>query len=200
MLIGRGFADPDRDAQSAFRRILWAMSNPGDIVDLDFSAEPPEGLPVAAGAVLLALADVDTPIWLPAFYRKDWQRWLAFHTGATPAASAESAALAVIHPAREDLLPTDFNAGEDRYPDRSTTVLVVCDALDGGTAIKLSGPGINGARSIQPRGPDARFWRAVMDNNALYPRGVDVLLVTGSRMLALPRSLNLCLLEQRPCM
>jgi alpha-D-ribose 1-methylphosphonate 5-triphosphate synthase subunit PhnH len=200
MTIGKGLADPVGDTQRAFRRILWAMSHPGEIVALGVCGEPPEGLPAAASGVLLTLADVDTPIWASEQNRRTWQRWLAFHTGAPLTGLLAEAAFAVIASAGEDVLPGDFNVGDDRYPDRSTTVIALCDALDGGTAMQLSGPGIDGTRSIAPRGPDHRFWRAVIDNNTLYPRGVDLLLVAGSHMMALPRSLTFSPPEQQPCM
>lgn len=200
MSIGKGLADPVRDTQRVFRRILWAMSHPGDIVDLVSVGEPPEGLPEAAGAVLLTLADVDTPIWVSEKHRKTWHRWLAFHTGAPLADKAVKAGFAVIDGVADDLLPADFNVGDDRYPDRSTTVIVLCEALAGGVQMRLRGPGIDGTRSISPCGLANRFWQAVIDNNALYPRGVDILLVAGSRLMALPRSLTLSPLEPRPCM
>jgi alpha-D-ribose 1-methylphosphonate 5-triphosphate synthase subunit PhnH len=199
MSIGKGFADPVRDSQRVFRQILRANSNPGDIVDLGGGIEPPPGLPPAAAAVLLTLADIDTPIWMSVQLANICHRWLAFHSGA-PLASAPSASVfAIVDASADASLPTDFNAGDDRYPDRSTTVIVLCRALDGGSVVEISGPGINGKRSIRPTGPAERFWRAMIANNALFPRGADVLLVAGSQLMALPRSLTLRLPERQPC-
>jgi alpha-D-ribose 1-methylphosphonate 5-triphosphate synthase subunit PhnH len=200
MLIGKGFGDPVRDTQSVFRRILRALSSPGELADLGHHGEPPAGLPPAAAAVLLTLADVDTPVWMTEAQRLAWHRWLAFHTGAPVADSAAAAAFAIIDLASDSILPTNFNSGDDRYPDRSTTVLVLCDDLEGGAEVEISGPGIDGTRRIAPYRPADRFWRAAIENNALYPRGVDIFLLAGTRMLALPRSLTIRPLEYGACM
>lgn len=199
MQIGKGFGDPVRDTQGVFRRILSAMSTPGSIAELGIPGEPPSGLPAGAAAVLMTLADVDTAVWLPEPDRNYWHRWLAFHTGAPLAASVDTAVFAVIDAAGDGLLPSDFNAGDDRYPDRSTTVIALCESLESGPAVEISGPGIDGSRIIFPNRPANRFWRAMAENHALYPRGVDVVLVAGQRILALPRSLSIKPMELSAC-
>lgn len=81
-----------------------------------------------------------------------------------------------------------FNAGDDQFPDRSTTLLVQCAGLTGGEVVALEGPGIPGQRSIAPTGLRQGFWAEVEGNAALYPLGVDLLLVHGAQVLGLPRS------------
>jgi alpha-D-ribose 1-methylphosphonate 5-triphosphate synthase subunit PhnH len=81
-----------------------------------------------------------------------------------------------------------FDAGSDRYPDTSATVIVQASALGGGAPVVLSGPGVKGGRIIAPAGLHSGFWADVADNHALYPRGVDLLLVSGASLMALPRS------------
>jgi alpha-D-ribose 1-methylphosphonate 5-triphosphate synthase subunit PhnH len=83
-----GFADPVMDAQLCFRSVLDAMARPGQVHAVQ-GVSPPAPLCVAAGAVLLTLADHETPLWLdPGAARAT--AWIAFHTGAPvePAARA----------------------------------------------------------------------------------------------------------------
>jgi alpha-D-ribose 1-methylphosphonate 5-triphosphate synthase subunit PhnH len=81
-----------------------------------------------------------------------------------------------------------FNAGDDQFPDRSTTVLVQCAGLADGETVTLEGPGIAGRRAVAPAGLRPNFWAEVEGNAALYPLGVDLLLVHGAQVLGLPRS------------
>lgn len=188
-LIGAGFADPVFQSQGAFRALLAALSEPGLAGDIGVSVEPPTGLEPATAVALLTLADYETPIWLPATLRDGPAgAWLRFHCGAALVDDPARAAFAVIDGAITEPLLSAFNAGDDQFPDRSTTVLVQCAGFEGGEALALEGPGIPGRRSIAPIGLRAGFWREVADNAALYPLGVDLLLVHGAQALGLPRS------------
>lgn len=193
--IGRGFSDPVMETQAAFRQILWAMSRPGQIVRLTATAEMPERLPAAGGIALLSLTDHETPVWLPPERQTVWGKWLAFHTGARSATSAKEAAFAVVMADTADL--SAFSTGDERYPDRSTTVIVLCPALEGGPSVLLSGPGIEDVARIAPQGLGRAFWDGCQVNHALFPCGVDVLFVAGDMLLALPRSTAIALPEVR---
>ena len=205
--IGKGLADPVLETQTAFRRVLWAMSHPGDIVDLAGTAEMPQAMPPAVGLMLLTLADPDTPVWLPPAVRPAWSRWLAFHTGAPATTEGARAAFAVVLAQDPAPLLTEFGCGDERYPDRSTTVIAICAALAGGMGdepwlgapgarrVVLAGPGIETTRTIAPRGVPAAFWQACIANHERYPLGVDIVLAAGSRMLALPRSVSIAVTE-----
>ncbi len=188
-LIGAGFADPVFQSQGAFRALLAALSEPGLACDLGDAVVPPAGLEPATAVALLTLADYETPIWLPAALRDGPAgAWLRFHCGAALVDDPAKAAFAVIDGAATEPKLAAFNAGDDQFPDRSTTVLVQCAGLDGGEAVTLEGPGIAGQRSIAPTGLRPAFWAEVEDNAAVYPLGVDVLLVHGAQVLGLPRS------------
>ena len=77
-----GFVDPPIDSARTFRLVLNAMAQPGRIETVD-TAQPPAPLCAAAGAVLLTLADHETPIHLAGDADSRAVRdWLAFHTGA----------------------------------------------------------------------------------------------------------------------
>lgn len=188
-LIGAGFADPVFQSQGAFRALLAALSEPGLAYDIGVSVETPVGLEPATAVALLTLADYETPIWLPAALRDGPAgAWLRFHCGATLVDDPARAAFAVIDGAVAEPKLAAFNAGDDQFPDRSTTVLVQCAGFEGGEGVTLAGPGIPGQRSIAPSGLRAGFWTEVEDNAAVYPLGVDLLLVHGAQVLGLPRS------------
>jgi alpha-D-ribose 1-methylphosphonate 5-triphosphate synthase subunit PhnH len=188
-LIGAGFIDPVFQSQAAFRALLGALSEPGAPQAVRGGITPPEGLHAATATALLTLADYETPIWLPAALRDGPAgAWLRFHCGAALVDEPRRAAFAVIDGAETAPLLADFDPGNDQFPDRSTTVIVQCRALDGGEAVMLAGPGILGSRSIAPTGLRPGFWAEVAANNAAYPLGVDLLLTHGDAVIGLPRS------------
>lgn len=186
---GLGFADPVFDAQAVFRRLLDALARPGTIADLDRPGlVAPPGLPKAAAAVILALADRDTPVWLAGGKAHPAAPWLGFHAGAPVTGDPAAASFAVLDGAALAPALAAFPAGEERYPDRSATILVVCESLDGGAPVRLTGPGIQDAVTIAPSGLRPGFWAEARANAARSPLGVDLILVAGSAVLGLPRS------------
>ena len=79
-----GFAIPVFGSQCLFRTLMDAMSRPGTIHPVPELAGPPEGIGATVGAILLALCDADTAVWLnPELARNTEIRdWIAFHAGA----------------------------------------------------------------------------------------------------------------------
>ncbi len=193
-VVAAGFADPVLDSQSVFRAVLEAMASPGTIAHVAVRpADAPTALPSAAAAALLALVDHETSVRLPARLAGDSAgRWLAFHTGAPMTAEPRDARFAVLD-GREDVALAAFDPGEDRYPDRSATVLVLCEALEGGPVVILSGPGIEITKQVAPTGLRAGFWDEAAANSARFPLGVDFLFIAGERLFALPRSTSVAL-------
>lgn len=187
-----GFADPVLDSQHVFRRLLEALSRPGTIVDLPALAAPPEPLCPASGAILMALADTDTPVHLDSGEEGAAARaWVGFQTGAPIVAEAGDASFAVVT-RPEALIPFDcFRTGTAEYPDRSTTLIVRVAGLGGGEDLFLRGPGIDGSATLAPRGLPGDFVERWQRNRALFPRGVDVFLVAGAEVAAFPRSLRI---------
>ena len=185
--LAPGFVDPPRGAQAAFRRLLEAMARPGTVTVLD---APPAPLPLApaAGAIALTLCDADTPVWLDAALgAPEVTGWLRFHTGCRIVAAPEHAAFAFA--ADPAALPLDrLPAGSDEFPDRSATAVLQVAGLDEGVSLRLAGPGIDTEATLRARGLPPGFvaWRAA--NHARYPRGLDVILVAGVSLAALPRS------------
>jgi alpha-D-ribose 1-methylphosphonate 5-triphosphate synthase subunit PhnH len=195
--VGPGFRDPVSDPQKIFRSVLDATASPGTVVSTGAAVPERGGLPPAAAAFLLALADQETPIRLPGRLRGgEAARWLAFHTGASLTEEDDTAIFAVID-ADESVTPADFNPGEDRYPDRSATVLVLCPSLEGGDSVRLTGPGIEKSARIAPAGLRPGFWSEAAANAARFPLGVDLIFVAGDRLVAVPRSTALSVEEVR---
>ncbi|HEV2301379.1 MAG TPA: phosphonate C-P lyase system protein PhnH [Stellaceae bacterium] len=188
-LLAPGFRDPVHGAQRAFRRLLDAMAHPGRIHDLSglLAASPPAPLGEAAAAVLLALCDIETPLWLPAAAASVLP-YLAFHRGMPVAAAPEEGRFAFVpDPA---LLPplAGFGLGSDEYPDRSTTLVLEVKSLGGKNGVSLGGPGIESRARLAAGGFGGEFWRQRQELAALFPRGLDICFTCGARLAALPRS------------
>lgn len=186
--LGQAFADPVLGSQRVFRAVLGAMAEPGRVFEIAGSIEAPPGLSPAAARILLTLADYETPVWLPPALGSEAAAYIRFHCGAPIVDAAEKARFAVLDAAAGAPALSAFDAGEDRYPDKSATVIVQCVSLVGGPEIRLEGPGIEASRVIAPPGLRPAFWDEAVANHARYPLGVDLLLVAGDVLLALPRT------------
>jgi alpha-D-ribose 1-methylphosphonate 5-triphosphate synthase subunit PhnH len=187
--IRPAFADPVRESQLAFRRLMDAVARPGTRADFGAAVEPPAGLGVAAATVALTLFDFETPVWLePVLRGGEDETWVRFHCGCPLASDPAAAAFALVTDAAAAPPLSVFNRGEARYPDRSTTVIVQVDDLADGEPVTLTGPGIKDQATIAPRGLPEGFWSQMQENNVKYQFGVDVLLVAGPALIAVPRS------------
>jgi alpha-D-ribose 1-methylphosphonate 5-triphosphate synthase subunit PhnH len=177
-----GFTHPVFDAQSVFRTALTALSEPGGVLRL------PSALGIdAAPALLLALADHDTPIWLDETASK-FAAYLRFHTGAEIVDDLKAARFAMIGSGAICPPLGQFEPGTSDYPDRSATLIVEVETLAEGGDWSLSGPGILGARTLSVGGLPPDFVRQWAENHASYPQGVDLFFTCGSLLAGLPRS------------
>ena len=187
--IEGGFAEPVFGSQAVFAALMQATARPGKVQTLDDCLQPPAPLEAGLAAVALTLCDPDTPVWLSPALRSDAVRaWLAFHAGC-PLTEDEGAA-AFVFCAQDDTPPAQaaLHAGTQEYPDRAATLVLALPALHGGPLLTLTGPGIDGSETTAPVGLPEGFVAARADNRALFPRGVDVVLVSGRDLLALPRT------------
>ncbi len=93
--LAGGFADRARESAVAFRAALDVLARPGQVRGVT-GVEPPGGLSVAAAALLLTLADAETPLWLPERLRAGAvAEWLRFHTNAPQGTGRGQAMFAV---------------------------------------------------------------------------------------------------------
>jgi alpha-D-ribose 1-methylphosphonate 5-triphosphate synthase subunit PhnH len=185
-MIEVGFADPVLDSQHCFRAVLDAMARPGGIQRMPVVLTPPAPLNLAAAALLLTLADADTPVWLDA---PEAAEWLRFHAGCQIVAEPDQAQFGLACGAMPPLVVLD--AGTEEDPHRAATLLVQVRALSAGQGWRLTGPGIEHEHRLCVDGLPADFlaqWRA---NGARFPRGVDVLLCASDVVAALPRSVKI---------
>lgn len=194
-----GFADPSRDAQRAFRAVLDALARPTRSYPVAGPAEPPAALGRALAAVALTLLDEDCDIWLGGALGRDAEvaAWLAFHTGARRVAEPLVADFVVTAP---DALPplASLKLGTDEAPHLSATVVLdVRDSADstranptgaGPARFSAQGPGIDGTATLAAPWAAGSFAAAWHHNTALFPRGVDLLLVDSDSIVGLPRT------------
>ena len=200
--MGAGFADPVHGAQQTFRVLLAAMSEPGRLLALPPAAtdglEPPDPgmrppLGIALAAALLTLLDADTPVHLAgALGTDDARAWLRFHTGARDVSTVATMSAALARDV-DAALWDRLDLGTDDAPQSSATLFVEVDALSdrplpGAVALKLRGAGIETSRDLAVAGLSPAFWQWRAALRSELPRGVDLVLVCGTRVVAIPRS------------
>jgi alpha-D-ribose 1-methylphosphonate 5-triphosphate synthase subunit PhnH len=188
-----GFVDKVLSAQSTFRSVMDAMARPGAVRRVASSVGAPAGMMRGAAAIALTLFDHDTPIWLDPSMSSTSEvaRWLKFHTSAPVVADSSIAHFALIGDG--DALPDlgRFSFGSNEYPDRSTTLILQVESLAQGPAYELRGPGIDGAAILQAKFRPPDLFERLAINAALFPRGIDVVLVHDDAIAAIPRTTRL---------
>lgn len=186
--IRPGFTDPGIASQRVFRVVLDAMSRPGRIGTVTDELNPPAPLAVGTAAICLALADHDTPLWLaPELTTAATVAFLRFHCGCPivddPARAAFAVAAAATLPALDRFAP-----GDDAWPETSATVIVQVEALRPQGPLGLAGPGIESEHRLAADGLRDGIWDEWAANRGLFPCGVDLVLVAGRQVAALPRT------------
>ena len=191
--LGPGFDDPVLDAQEVFRLCLSAMAHPGRIHPLGSVAlsSLPRGLHRSAAALLLALLDQDTTLWLsPTLRSGDSAAFLRFHTGCALTTEPGLATFALVD--EKGSLPplAAFAQGTEAYPDRSTTVVLQCQGLRAHRGWTLTGPGIEDSAALDVDALEADFLERWNANRAVFPRGIDLFLAAPDAIAALPRTVR----------
>ena len=186
--IKPGFRDPVLDSQTVFRVVLDAMARPGTLHRLEVLSDVPAPLHAATAATCLTLVDQDTPPWIGTDLRsQETEAFLKFHCGCPIVDDPAKAAFAI---ASAQTLPRldGFAIGDDAYPETSTTVIVQTDGLAGGKGLTLRGPGIADTAALTVSGLRAGVWEEWTVNAVLFPCGIDLVLVDGEALAALPRT------------
>lgn len=188
-----GFADKVLSAQSTFRSVMDAMARPGHVQRIAPAAGTPAAMMRGTAAIALTLFDHDTPIWLdPRMCEtSDVAKWLKFHTGAPVVEDSSICSFAVIGDA--GALPSldRFSLGSNEYPDRSTTLILQVESLTEGASVELRGPGIDGTTTLRATILPPDLFERLSINQALFPRGIDVVLVHDDAIVAIPRTTRL---------
>ena len=191
-LIAPGFDDPVAGSQSVFRAAMNAMARPGQRQTIPSLAQAPAPLVTSAAALLLALCDFETSVWLdpPLADTPAVMEFVRFHTGVRVVALPTEAASAVISDTARMPALASFCQGTADYPDRSTTlILQVKELKDIGW--RFEGPGILGHVHFSAAPLPSDFPQQLQSNRATFPRGVDILFAGGGEIAALPRSARL---------
>ena len=189
--LALGFAAPVRDAQAAFRAAMWAFARPGRPRPVAADLVPPAPLSPVAAALVLALADYETPLWLDAALAAEPEvaQFLRFHAGAPIVTEPGKAAFALI--ADSANLPefNVFSQGTPSYPDRSAMLILQVERFTG-SGLTLEGPGIDGRIAFGAGPLPADFVSKINANHAGFPLGIDLLLAGSEGVVGLPRSVR----------
>lgn len=188
--LPEGFADKVLAAQSTFRSVMDAMARPGSVQRIVASSGVPSSFMRGTAAIALTLFDHDTPVWLDPVMSEtsDVTKWLKFHTGAPVIADSSICSFAVIGDGRALPALDRFALGSNEYPDRSTTLVVQVESLTEGPGFELQGPGIDSTAALQAKVEPADLFERLAVNAALFPRGIDVVLVADDTIVAIPRT------------
>lgn len=192
--LAPGFDDPVLQSQDVFRLCLSAMAHPGRIHPMGSIAlrALPIGLHHSSAALLLALLDQDTALWLsPALRSSDCATFLRFHTGCALTTDPGHATFALVE--EQGSLPplAAFAQGSEAYPDRSTTVVLQCEGLHAHRGWTLTGPGIEHTVSLAIDALAVDFLERWNANRAVFPRGIDLFLAAPDAIAALPRTVRM---------
>ena len=157
---------------TTFDALLWTLSRPGLPRDLP---EPGESSIINALLDRECLVYSADPLLMPEIMR----------TGAKVAdiGKADHAFLGTL--ATSDPL-ADIAIGSDFYPDDGATVIIRAN-VGSGSGVRLTGPGVDGAMTLQLDGLPDGFWKA-RAARLRYPKGFDLFFVDGARVVGVPRS------------
>jgi len=188
-----GFADKVLSAQSTFRSVMEAMARPGNVQRVVASVGTPAQLMRGTAAIALTLFDHDTPIWLDSGMSEttDVAKWLKFHSGAPVVTDPSICHFALIADAGRLADLSCFALGSNEYPDRSTTLILQVESLTRGSRYELRGPGIDDTAILRATIAPRDLFERLSINEMLFPRGIDVVLVAGEEIVAIPRTTRL---------
>jgi alpha-D-ribose 1-methylphosphonate 5-triphosphate synthase subunit PhnH len=191
--LSTGFADGAVSAHSTFRSVMDAMARPGSVQKIVAAVGTPWPLMPGTAAIALTLFDHDTPIWLDRRMSEtpEVANWLKFHSGAPVVTDPSVCGFAVVVDGATLPDLERFSFGTAEYPDRSTTLILQVESLTQGCAYELRGPGINGAVVVRAKIEPKDLFERLAVNATLFPRGIDVVLVSDDEIVAIPRTTRL---------
>ena len=151
--VGCETFDRGAASQATFRAVMTALANPTRLCRLPihdrFARGSLGGLYPATAALLLALADFETTIWIDRdLAETETCDLLRFETGARFVDEPADADFAVLSACKGGPRLAAFKTGTAEYPDRSTLVIVQVRSITTAGADDtwtFSGPGIAGA-------------------------------------------------------
>ncbi len=187
-----GFQNPTFDSTDVFRKVLTAMSHPGEIQDLKAPCTHPDSLNPTSAAILLALADMETEVWLaPEMDSAEARNFLKFHTGCKVVEDPNECKFAIANSNSDIASYKALSTGSAEYPDRSATLIMAVEDIDNAQGVTLTGPGIKVSRHLKVSNVIKEFWTWFETNTQLFPQGVDVIFASEAHIAAVPRTIKL---------
>lgn len=175
--------DAVHDSRAVFLHLLAAQCAPGQAVGpLRRPALLADPALDGAAALLMALSDVGTSVAAADEEASSVVAAVAPHTGAPTAELSDADFVVVVDDVARAVVVA--RRGTATQPETSATVVVV-DRGDDLSAVTLSGPGV---RDRVPADLPACLVRLRSGPRSGDRRGVDVFIVRGDRVLALPRT------------
>lgn len=181
----------DMTQQVVFRSLMRAMSHPGELIQMPAEYS-------ALEAVLACVVDTETSLADPCALLSD-MHYLQLECIRLPAESARFVVADGSWPVSRCVVAPQTGTLES--PELSATLIVKVSGLtsslpmfnagvmsDSSHSYHLCGPGIEGHVRIGVAGLDDSWMLARQDWNASFPMGIDMILVCGNCLLALPRS------------
>ena len=184
-----GFTNLAFESNHVFRNILEALSRPGKVMTSQLGLKAPETLNSSATAFLLALADMETPVWLSPDIRSPQAiDHLKFHTGCPIVSDCKDATFAVVSAGSDFSFLISLPIGSSEQPHQSATLIVMIDDFEGPIPLTLTGPGIEFTHTLSPNPLPHSLLVWAQANQRLFPCGVDIVFATPSSLAALPRT------------
>ncbi|QIB74262.1 phosphonate C-P lyase system protein PhnH [Halogeometricum borinquense] len=176
--------DPVHDTQATFRALVDATSRPGTVEQIPTTS--------ARDAIVSTLVDHEVSL----YGGDETLRTALKRESRLDDAPFEEADVLVVD-GHTDGRVIDAKRGTLKEPSEGATLIYEVDSVGGdaeaaeaGLTLTLSGPGIPGNRTVAVSGVPADEIAAINDAQSTYPRGVDVYLTAGKKVVSLPRSAN----------
>ncbi|WP_250655944.1 phosphonate C-P lyase system protein PhnH [Alkalimarinus coralli] len=185
--LWRGFQDEVVESQRCFRKIMKAMSEPGQLVSLE-ALDTSDNISSASFSVALTLIDQDISVWVsPQLSTTAFLENLRFYCGCSLVSSPSEADFVFIKLAEwQDL--NSFKQGSEEYPDRFPTLILEAEHLAESGDIELKGPGIKESRQVTVKGLNNGHLSLIKSNQQNFPMGYDFIFTCGEQLMALPRT------------
>lgn len=182
------------DIQTAYRKVVDAMSRPGQLADLtDEAGKADRDTGCYSSTLVIARMLLDTEVSFKVLSADEERVTNVFNqlTYAKAVTAEQADYIFVLHNATPEQLLRAFESakiGELTDPHHSATIIVETASLSEGDVLTLAGPGIR--HSATAKMTASMDWVDVREEkNAEFPLGIDLIFVDNDhRLLGLPRT------------
>lgn len=176
--------------QKVFRKLLEALSRPGDIQILQPSNHQRTGISFQTMDVLLTLLDGEVSFHLVG-EDLNTEAEIELLTMSAPKAIEEADFIIVPLGADPGLVCRELakvKNGTFLEPDAAATVIIECQEIDSAKQFRLSGPGIKTETNLSVT--NAEVWMRIRKaKNEEYPLGIDIFCIDQmNHLVGLPRT------------